>query len=168
MNFEDDFCHRTLQFHVWYFNVYLTCKKFLRAFCSQRVIWHLRVFTGHLTYLKYIKKAGYDFERRFIALFNNVLFFLECLEGFYGDQCNHKCKCKHGGICHHISGECKCIKPGWNGKFCEKGQQLQIFHLIHSSPCSCKLFPLSYYSKKCCGDSEADLGRLQHPRWSSL
>ena len=94
---------------------------FLRAFCSQRVIWHLRVFTGHLTYLKYIKKVGYDFERRFIALFNNVLFFLECLEGFYGDQCNHQCKCKHGGICHHISGECKCIKPGWNGKFCEKG-----------------------------------------------
>lgn len=44
--------------------------------------------------------------------------FIECPEGYYGENCQEQCSCGQGSErCDHITG-CYC-KPGWTGTLCE-------------------------------------------------
>lgn len=35
-----------------------------------------------------------------------------CPPGKHGPQCEQRCPCQNGGVCHHVTGECSC-PPGW-------------------------------------------------------
>lgn len=35
-----------------------------------------------------------------------------CPPGKHGSQCEHRCPCQNGGMCHHVTGECSC-PAGW-------------------------------------------------------
>lgn len=35
-----------------------------------------------------------------------------CPSGSHGPQCEQRCPCQNGGMCHHITGECSC-PAGW-------------------------------------------------------
>lgn len=55
-----------------------------------------------------------------------------CEPGLFGAGCEERCQCVHGASCHHVTGECQC-PPGWRGKLCDKGTNLQSNRLW----CSC-------------------------------
>ncbi|KAF7250309.1 Multiple epidermal growth factor-like domains protein 10 [Varanus komodoensis] len=40
-----------------------------------------------------------------------------CPPGKHGPQCEERCPCQNGGVCHHVTGECAC-PPGWMGTVC--------------------------------------------------
>lgn len=35
-----------------------------------------------------------------------------CPPGKHGPQCEERCPCQNGGVCHHVTGECSC-PAGW-------------------------------------------------------
>lgn len=35
-----------------------------------------------------------------------------CPPGKHGQQCEERCPCQNGGVCHHVTGECSC-PAGW-------------------------------------------------------
>ena len=47
--------------------------------------------------------------------------FTECHPGSWGVNCLNKCRCKNGGTCDPVTGECICA-DGWYGRECEEGK----------------------------------------------
>lgn len=39
-----------------------------------------------------------------------------CPPGKHGPQCEERCPCQNGGVCHHVTGECSC-PAGWMVRF---------------------------------------------------
>lgn len=35
-----------------------------------------------------------------------------CPPGKHGQQCEERCPCQNGGVCHHVTGDCSC-PAGW-------------------------------------------------------
>lgn len=35
-----------------------------------------------------------------------------CPPGMHGQQCEERCPCQNGGVCHHVTGKCSC-PAGW-------------------------------------------------------
>lgn len=52
-----------------------------------------------------------------------MLFFIECIAGFHGENCSFTCgKCLNSTACHHITGSCdQGCDPGFEGLTCKKG-----------------------------------------------
>lgn len=52
------------------------------------------------------------------------IFYIECIEGWYGVNCSQQCKghCRGGTTCNHVTGLCeRGCADGWTGSMCEKG-----------------------------------------------
>ena len=60
----------------------------------------------------------------------------ECSEGTYGSDCKLKCDCKNGGVCDHVTGQCKCL-PGFHGQKCEQSCPAMMYGLGCRQNCSC-------------------------------
>lgn len=47
--------------------------------------------------------------------------WLECDEGYYGNDCLQQCQCMNGATCDHVTGMCYCT-TGWTGAMCEASE----------------------------------------------
>lgn len=66
-------------------------------------------------------------------MFYLCLISTECVEGWFGEGCNHKCTghCKDNIICNHVTGNCeRGCSLGWTGYRCEKGSGFVYIILI--------------------------------------
>uniref|UniRef100_A0A672U6S9 EGF-like domain-containing protein n=1 Tax=Strigops habroptila TaxID=2489341 RepID=A0A672U6S9_STRHB len=59
-----------------------------------------------------------------------------CPPGSHGAQCELRCPCQNGGVCHHITGECSC-PPGWTGLVCAQPCPPGTFGINCSQDCPC-------------------------------
>ena len=61
----------------------------------------------------------------------------ECSEGFYGKNCQYRCKCANGAKCHSSTGRCEC-GPGWTGIYCDTPCPAGKFGRECKEDCNCK------------------------------
>lgn len=61
-----------------------------------------------------------------------------CPPGKHGQQCEERCPCQNGGVCHHVTGKCSC-PAGW---------------MVNSTNCLLELFRRMAY---CCTYSQWSL-----------
>ncbi|MBN3318386.1 MEG10 protein, partial [Atractosteus spatula] len=59
-----------------------------------------------------------------------------CPPGKHGQQCEERCPCQNGGVCHHVTGECSC-PPGWMGTVCGQPCPEGRFGRNCSQECQC-------------------------------
>lgn len=89
-----------------------------------------------------------------------LLSFVECEDGFYGDNCEEECNCGPMGHCDPITGKCSC-RLGWYGATCEDSCPAGKFgpNCVHSCHCQnkascdsvtgcCQCKP-GYYGQRC-------------------
>ncbi|KAJ3597656.1 hypothetical protein NHX12_001173 [Muraenolepis orangiensis] len=78
----------------------------------------------------------------------------ECMEGSYGDGCNHTCACTNGATCDPVHGRCAC-GPGFHGDLCQQECPLGFYGVSCSEECHCEdlcpsqpRFPNPYLSEQ--------------------
>lgn len=66
------------------------------------------------------------------------IFYIECIEGWYGVNCSLQCKghCRGGTTCNHVTGLCeRGCADGWTGSMCEKGIHGDYFFFQMRASC---------------------------------
>lgn len=57
-----------------------------------------------------------------LCLLIDLVVLTECPLGKFGYKCQENCQCQNGALCDPVNGACSCT-AGWQGTFCEQGEQ---------------------------------------------